>query len=662
MAPKIGFAALMMVATISCFISFFAFFYRKHLQQKTQSIVVESIVRNLSWLLVFFAIFSQIMLITSFILSDYSVKNVYQNSHHLKPLIYKIAASWGNHEGSMLLLISVLSLYNIAFLKFVRISHKVKILTSATQNGVIFLFSLYTIIASNPFLRIFPTPNQGLGLNPILQDIGLALHPPMLYTGYLGFSLLFSLAIACLIAEDRSNLSIKIFKKLLSFALGFLTLGIALGSWWAYRELGWGGYWFWDPVENVSLMPWIAGIAMVHAAKLAYQNYKMWLWMMFLATLTMILCLLGIFLTRSGVLNSVHSFAIDANRGLFIIFLIALIGGFGMLVFGIKTAKIAYKNKQKFLSGEIDADYNDQGQGMKNIALNSFRSWLLIANNYFLLFAMLIILVGTIYPILAQGIFNQSITIGAQYYNHVFSILILPFFVFLFLTLRPKFLFFSKENLIFFPLSLLVAWLSFKWFDKKPINIFNYFGLFLAIFCFLLNAAEIFPRKNSRKFIKKTATIAHCGFILSIIGVMMSSYFGSSKELNMMQSQVVSIQKFNLSFDSIDYLVGKNFIARQGVFTLTKNHQKIAELKPELRYFPVSEQTTNESAIYHGLSGDFYVVIGNKDELENYAVRIYHKPFISLIWLGGALIFFALICEFFCFNFFFSSKFKIQKT
>lgn len=625
MAPKLGFAALLMVMAIASCIAIFVAACRHKIYHKIHLYEPKSIIAKLSILLLLVALFAQMMLIISFVNSDYSVKNVYQNSHHLKPLIYKIAASWGNHEGSMLLLISVLSVYNFVFFWFAKTSLPAKIYAAAVQNGIIALFCAYTLIASNPFLRNFPVPSQGLGLNPILQDIGLALHPPMLYTGYLGFSLVFAFAIGCLLANDNSKRSLATLRNLLYFAFAFLTLGIALGAWWAYRELGWGGYWFWDPVENVSLMPWIAAIALIHALKLAGSNLKMRCWTMFLVVATMILCLLGIFLTRSGVLNSIHSFAIDASRGLFIIFLIALIGGFGMLVLSFKLPKIT-----SFSIGESPK--------------NRRFSWLIIANNYFSLLALLTILIGTIYPILAQGLFKQFVTIGSDYYNQVFSIIILPFLVFLITASCPEFKIFSKRNFGIAVLAFLLAAMPFLWHFEvtfSTTNFLRFLALFLAICALIMNCADLFLKKD--KIAKKLVFVAHGGFLLVIIGVIATSTFGLEKAENMRQKQTISLGNFDLRFEEIGYAAGSNFIARQAVFSLSRYGAEITKLRPQLRYYPVNDQTTNESAIYHGLFGDFYVVIGNKDEAENYAVRAYHKPLISLIWLGAFLIFAAVI-------------------
>ncbi len=282
MFATIGFGFLLLTFSVSIFLPFFNFFSFR----KTNKIELQKVSESLVLAVFITAFLSQICLIICFIISDYSVINVYQNSHHLKPLIYKIAGSWGNHEGSMLLLISILSGYTLIFSLFSHTELKEKLIIQSSQSIIIAAFSGFTAFTSNPFIRIFPAPKNGLGLNPILQDIGLAMHPPMLYTGYIGFSLIFSFAIAGLLTEKINRQLAKNLKNWLFFSWGFLTLGIGLGSWWAYRELGWGGYWFWDPVENISLMPWIAATILVHCLQLLEKQEIFKKWTAFLAILT----------------------------------------------------------------------------------------------------------------------------------------------------------------------------------------------------------------------------------------------------------------------------------------------------------------------------------------------------------------------------------------
>lgn len=612
MAPIIGFALLLLIFSINIFLPFFAFFsFRKIKDLELQKISFALVFASFSC-----AIFAQMALIYSFLISDYSVSNVYQNSHHLKPFIYKISGSWGNHEGSMLLLITILSGYTLAFNFLSKIDAKKKIIVTASQSTIIALFAAFTAFTSNPFSRIFPIPNEGLGLNPLLQDIGLALHPPMLYTGYIGFSLIFSFAIAGLLCEKIDQKFAASLKGWLFFSWGFLTAGIGLGAWWAYRELGWGGYWFWDPVENISLMPWLAATALIHCVMILEKKEIFKIWTAFLSILTFILCLLGIFLVRSGVLTSVHSFAIDADRGFFVITLILTIGGASLLIFGSKMSKIESEKTPIFFWSKIGT---------------------VLLNNYFLILALFIVLLGTIYPVFSRGFFDQFISIGPDYYNKVFAILIVPFLIFFALSTElnyssktEKTKFINQSNCLILLAS--IALTSCVFFYQTKADFLQILILFLAIF----SAVKMtISQKNL------VMTFAHLGFSLVIIGIVLTSSFGLVKEVNLRKNDSVEIGNYQLNFSDVEYFTGENFIARQGNFAVLENDREITKLKPQLRFYPVSDQTTNETSIRHGFFGDLYLVIGNKDEKENYAIRVYYKPFIYLIWLGCALIFFS---------------------
>ncbi|MBP7709546.1 MAG: heme lyase CcmF/NrfE family subunit [Rickettsiales bacterium] len=618
MSPIIGFALLLFVFSISIFLPVFNFWsLTKNQPQKLAEL--EKITLTLSAATLIFAVLSQLCLIFSFLVSDYSVANVYQNSHHLKPFIYKISGSWGNHEGSMLLLISIISAYSFGFAFLSKIDTKQKLIVSSSQSAIIGLLAAFTAFTSNPFERIFPAPEAGLGLNPLLQDIGLALHPPMLYTGYIGFSLIFSFAIAGLLTEKIDQKFAANLKGWLFFSYGFLTLGIGLGSWWAYRELGWGGYWFWDPVENISLMPWIAATALIHCLKMLEKKEIFKIWTAFLSVLTFILCLLGIFLVRSGVLTSVHSFAIDAKRGFFVIGLILLIGGGGLLIFGAKMAKLKSDETKIFFWSRIGA---------------------ILFNNYVLIISLFVVLLGTIYPIFSRGFFDQFISIGPEYYNKIFSILILPFLAFLAISNQLSYSQNSslKNRSIAIVLGTSAALTALTFFYQKSADILQIAVLFLAIFSALMT---LLLRKNV------AMTLAHFGFSIIVIGIVLTSSFGLTKEINLKQGESLKIANYELKFVEVKYAVGKNFLARQGDFAIFENDKEIGKLRPQLRHYPVSEQSTNEASIKHGISGDLYLVIGNKDEQENYAVRAYYKPFIYLIWLGCFLIFSSAIFKIF---------------
>ncbi len=620
MAPVLGFTALLLIISLNLFLPFFEYLiYKKNIDvKKGENIEISTIFSGLT---LFLALFAQFCLIYSYIISDYIVINVHQNSHHLKPLLYKITGSWGNHEGSMLLLLTIISAYSFLFAIINKSQYK--IITLSSQSVIIFGFACFTAFVSNPFQTSFLAPLQGLGLNPLLQDIGLALHPPMLYSGYIGFSLVFSLAIAALLQEKITKELAVIMQFWLFLSWGFLTLGIGLGSWWAYRELGWGGYWFWDPVENISLMPWLAATALVHSLKMLKSQNIFRIWTIALAILTFILCLIGLFLVRSGLLTSVHSFAVDAKRGFFIILLIGIIGGLGLLIFALKAPKIniSQNNQINFLS----------------------KTGAILMNNYLLLIALFTVFLGSLYPIFAQNFFNQAISVGASYYNKIFAILLVPFLIFL---IASYLLHYNKPSnfikLINFRLILILSaslLIICTILLKNPNSDFwQSTILFLAIFVTLL---IIFSKQN-------IANSAHLGFVLILIGIVLSSYLGFTKEINIKKGEIIDIStkdNYQIRFENIEYQAGKNYVERLAVFSVLQYNIQIDSLKPALRYYPISDQTTNEAAIKHSLAGDLYLAIGNKDNQENYALRIYYKPFIYLLWLGCLLIFGAALAK-----------------
>ena len=573
--------------------------------KKITQVELFSLTQKFSVLLFLLAFSSQLCLIYSFIISDYSVLNVYQNSHHLKPLIYKISGSWGNHEGSMLLLITILCAYLCAFVFFSKASNDQKILTFCVQSLIISLFAIYTALVSNPFEKNPINVSQGLGLNPILQDIGLALHPPMLYLGYIGVSIIFSYCVAGLLTEKINKNFAKHLNIWVLISFAFLTIGIGLGSWWAYRELGWGGYWFWDPVENVSLMPWLAVTTLLHSNKSLQYKGIFKIWTANLAIISFLMSLLGIFLVRSGVLTSVHSFAIDAKRGFFVIALLLIIGSLGFLVLAKKMPKLA---------------------SPKKINLKS-QIGLILANNYFLVIALFVVILGTLYPIFSRGMFGKFIAIGPDYYNQIFSILIIPFLAFL--ALNYYILDKNKTKLL---INLVISAILAAILSKSA----DFLVILIAFLAFFLVISSIFALKTQNLLM----SLSHLGFALVISGIVLSSSsLSENVQTNLKISQKTTIGGYNVEFLGIFHEKNDNFISRVGEFEISKNDQKVALLYPKLNYYPITDQTTNEAAIKHSFFGDIYLVIGQKDDQDNYAIRGYFKSFIWLIWLGCVLIF-----------------------
>ncbi|MFT6077333.1 MAG: cytochrome c-type biogenesis protein CcmF [Myxococcota bacterium] len=565
MIANIGFTALLLVLSLSFFQPIFSFF----IQRKNNLSIDIKIIKTLSLATFVLCGISFLFLILLYVISDFSVLNVYQNSHSLKPLIYKISGTWGNHEGSMLLLLCILNFYSAAFAYLSKIEDRQKIITLAIQSAIIFGFSCFIVFSSNPFLKIFPAPSEGLGLNPILQDIGLAMHPPMLYIGYIGFALIFSISISALICEKVGREFAYKLKPWLMFSWSFLTLGIGLGSWWAYRELGWGGFWFWDPVENVSLMPWLCSTALVHSITMLAKNNNFKIWSCFLAILTFVFCLLGIFLVRSGIITSVHSFANDPTRGIFIIILLLIFGGAGFLIFFFQSLKIQSKSN--------------------NFKLSS-KNGMVLVNNFLMCLALFIVALGTLYPLILQLLFDTSISIGPSYYNKLFT----------------------------------------------PIAV--------VLLCLMI----LVPSVRLNKFSSKAMLLAHIGMFMIIFAIAGTAMFSKTKELNMKFGDKTTISGYEITFQNVDYVAGKNYVARQGNFVINKNSKQVAILNPESRYYPENDQTTTEADIKSFIFSDLYLVMGGKDDtesvVEKYAIRIYHKPFMSFIWLGCLMIFVGGLC------------------
>ena len=623
MAADLGFTFLFLAITVCFFQISFCLFskIRKFNIPQTQLCCV---CRNLTFLTTVFSIVPFICLVYSFAISDFSITNVYFNSHTLKPLLYKITGAWGNHEGSMLLLLVILVIYNAAFALFSP-NNEIKSKILSVQSLITFGFLAFIIFTSNPFIKIYPTPDNGIGLNPILQDIGLAMHPPMLYTGYIGFSLIFSIAVGYLIHEKIDKDFVKILRPWLTFSWSFLTLGIGLGSWWAYRELGWGGYWFWDPVENVSLMPWLCATALLHSIIILQRTDNFKLWSAFLSILTFIFCLLGIFLVRSGILTSVHSFANDPSRGIFIILLFLLIGLLGFGVFFIKSLKINSKNNHFDLVS---------------------KTGFVLLNNFIFCFTLFVIILGTLYPLILQIFFDHNISVGAPYYAKILSpiaILILALMIFVPALKLQNFKKFNKETLKKLFLSVGVSFIFFLFLFKTKFQIIPFLAVFLGLITIIFAVFHLKFKNNSKQKSKEiygyySMFLAHIGFAFVIIAISLNALFSQTKLLNMDFNQKVKLASYEIEFKGVENSYGKNYLTRIGIFEI-KDGNKIFQLKTESRYYPVADQNTSEAAIKNNLFSDLYLVLGEKNSDNNFIVRIYHKAFISFLWLGCFMMF-----------------------
>ncbi len=577
---------------------------------------------------VFALIFLSFIILTySFTKSDFSLDVVVNNSNSQLPFIYKITGVWGNHEGSILLWLLVMASFGFIFSKVRNINYEFKELVLTIQNSLIFLVSLFIFFTSNPFQRSFPPKIEGVDLNPLLQDPGLAIHPPFLYLGYVGFSIVYSISLA-LISHKSNFKFIETLKPWVFISWTFLTIGIGLGSWWAYYELGWGGFWFWDPVENASLLPWLTASTLLHTILLANKNTLFFKWTIFLAIFTFILSLLGTFLVRSGVLVSVHAFANDPSRGLFILFLLLVIALFGF----IKFLKILENKKHK------------------EINLLS-REGVISLNSIFMLSLTFTILIGTIYPIFSNVILNKKISVGAPFFNSILSPMMIPLTIGM---IVGPFIKWGRDDLKFlinrikYVILLVLICSLIIWY-------FNFGGPILSIVFFILGGSLIasstyelilFLFSGKGKLSKKILSqiLAHLGIGILIIGVTGSSILKEEKIQFQSVGEEIKIKEFNVKFLGVKSVEGENYISQVGLFDIRKGENYIKRMTPEKRFYNTGKQMTTEAAISSGIFGDLYIALGERSENDSddkkWTTRIWYNPFTIWIWIS--VIFLAL--------------------
>ena len=559
-------------------------------------------------------------LMYSYLISDFSVSNVFQNSHTTKPLIYKIAAVWGNHEGSMLLWILVLTFFNYFIFKLYNDKNSTLILKTLETQAIITVgFLLFTILTSNPFERILPKANEGLGFNPILQDPALAIHPPLLYIGYVGFSAAFSMGIAVLSLEKNEKIKWYIYMKpFVVAAWTFLTIGIALGSIWAYYELGWGGWWFWDPVENASFMPWLLGTALLHSLIIVEKRKSLLTWVLLLAILCFLLSVIGTFLVRSGILTSVHTFALDPARGIYILIFTALLGGYSLILYGI--------NSKKYSSNAYFSFFSKEGS--------------ILVNNILMVVVCATVFLGTIYPLIIEAFTNNKISVGEPYYNSTVIPIIVP--AILVMGIGPildwknenKFTTLKKITPSIL-LTTIFALLVFSLF--KTSSVLGIIGIILGIWI-IFNNSLIF--KNKTKYYSKGMIISHIGVGILILGITASSTWQEEKITKMKVNDEIKIKNYIIFLKNMSEIKGKNYVALQGNFTVyDKNKNIITELKPENRFYPVTNNFTTEASIHSTIVRDLYIVLGEGNLKDGWVVRIYYNPLVMWIWVGAFIIF-----------------------
>jgi cytochrome c-type biogenesis protein CcmF len=555
-------------------------------------------------------------LVLSFIFSDFSNETVFNNSHTTKPLFYKIAGTWGNHEGSLLLWLFVLTLFIFIFLLRSKSQPtKYKILTLVFQQIIIIGFFIFLIKTSNPFNFLFPTPEEGLGLNPILQDPALAIHPPILYLGYVGSSIIFSSALSATSLNLITKTWASHIKKWVLISWIFLTLGILLGSIWAYYELGWGGFWFWDPVENVSLMPWLALTTLLHCILVLEKKLILTSWVIILSIATFTLSMCGTFLVRSGILNSVHTFANDPERGLFIlIFLFSLI----------------------FLSLFIFFFFYKTNKDTPTSFFWLSKEAAIIINNWFMMYFLSVVLIGTVYPIFLDVLSSQKISVGPPFYHKLIIPIIIPFL--LMMAIGPK-LKWIKSNLedkiylfILLVISTLLSFLIVKNFDTNLLV--NTILVSSALYLFLITLRDFFIKKYNNI----SQNIAHFGFSLLILSILLNNFFSTEIITNLKVGETFETENTKIIFEDISQKKEKNYQLITGKFIIQNPGGKIDNLSPELRIYNQPNIVTSEADIKTTIIADKFIVINLVQNQEYFNVRYQVKPFMIWIWLSVLLI------------------------
>ena len=571
---------------------------------------------SLSFLQLIFVIVSFLSLILCFINSDFSNETVFNNSHTTKPLFYKISGTWGNHEGSLLLWLLVLTLFIFLFLiKSREQPKKYRILTLLFQQIIIIGFFLFVLMTSNPFNYLFPIPTEGLGLNPILQDPALAIHPPILYLGYVGTSIIFSSSLAAVTQNYVSKEWAQHIKKWVLISWIFLTIGIMLGSIWAYYELGWGGFWFWDPVENVSLMPWLTLTALIHCIIVLERKNVLTSWVVILSITTFTLSMCGTFLVRSGILNSVHTFANDPTRGIFILIFL-----FVLIILSLGIFFIFHKEDNK--------------------SVNNFfwlsRETSILINNWFMIYFLSVILIGTVYPIFLDVISTEKISIGPPFYYKLISPFLILFLLFMSLGPRLKWIKSKIENknslIVTFIISVVLSFLIVK--NLNTDLLFYTFLISAAFFLFFTILKELFIKK----FNNISQTLAHLGFSLLILSILFNGILSSEIITNIKVGEKYDYSKGEIFFKKIEEKKESNFNSIIAYFEIKDENGKTTKLNPEVRIYNEPFIITSEADIKTTLLDDKFLVMNLVKGGEYFNIRYQVKPLMVWIWISVLLL------------------------
>ncbi len=607
MLNLIGNYSLVLALTLSTLIIFLSF---KTFKSK------ENITFNIFFIIssqFFLICISFLTLILAFVYSDFSNLAVYFNSHSSKPLFYKISGTWGNHEGSLLLWLLVLSLFNLIFyIKSKKLLNAFRSLTIFFQQIIILGFLLFIFFTSNPFQLVIPTPIEGLGLNPILQDPALAIHPPILYLGYVGSSIIFSSSLSALVCNYVNKEWASDIKKWTLISWIFLTIGIMLGSIWAYYELGWGGFWFWDPVENVSLMPWLCLTALLHCTSVLEKRLNLKSWTIILAISTFILSMSGTFLVRSGILNSVHTFADDPERGLFVLIFLTFLILISLIIY-FKHNNFNQENKSFIFSKESA----------------------IVINNWFMMYFLSVVLIGTVYPIFLEAITNEKISVGPPYFNQLIIPFLIPFLIIM--ALGPKLEWIKNKKvrvkltkIILFVLSIFISYLIVRHFSTKVL----YLTILISpsLYLFFISIIDL----NDEK-LKLSQKLSHFGFSILIVSIILNSLFSEEVSVNLKKGEERQLSNYLLKFKNITKTEIDNFTSLKAEIHVIQNNKEL-KFYPELRLYQVPETITSEADIKTNLFNDNLVVVNYLKDTDYLNIRYQKKPFMLLIWISAILL------------------------
>jgi cytochrome c-type biogenesis protein CcmF len=616
---QIGYFSLILGLAFSIILIFFSF------KDFNKNGILDNKILSLSLLQFVSVIISFFGLVLSFIISDFSNETVFNNSHTTKPLFYKISGSWGNHEGSLLLWLMVLTLFiHIFIITSKKQPKKYRILTLLFQQIIIIGFFIFLIKTSSPFNYLFPIPQEGLGLNPILQDPALAIHPPILYLGYVGSSIIFSSSLSATALNYVSKEWAMHIKKWVLIAWIFLSIGIMLGSLWAYYELGWGGFWFWDPVENVSLMPWLTLTALFHCILVLERRLILTSWVIILSIATFTLSMCGTFLVRSGILNSVHTFANDPERGIFILIFLFILISISLIIFFFFHKK-------------------DNNNISKILWLSKDSS--ILINNWFMMYFLSVVLIGTLYPIFLDVISSQKISVGPPFYQKLIIPFLIPFLIFMAIAPKLNWIKSRLNNKLsfisFFSVAILISLIILRNYNSNLLQ--NSILISASLFLFFITIKDLFLNKSKNSAQK----VAHFGFSLLIVSILINGLFSSEIITNLKVGDNLNFKKNNIFFEKIEKEKNKNYSAIIGHFKIKDKTGKTTYLKPELRIYNQPIIITSEADIKSTFFKDKFLVMNNIENQEYFNIRYQVKPFMILIWisvlilsLGGLISFF----------------------